>query len=262
MNTMNTEFIRSELLNGEILKDIIYFEEIDSTNEYAKKNNTESDTIIITTHQTKGKGRFNRQWKTSYSKDLTFSIVKSFKIRIDEIHLVNFYSSYNLLTTLKNYFSKTTGLEFSLKWPNDVLLNRKKIAGLLLDVKDLNSEIKKFIIGIGINCNGYFIPDELKIKATSLLKETNIEVIREDLLVLFVRSFYENLFLLNNKNELMQRWKENSGTMKSKVSFRKLEDDKEQAVTVIDIDPDGGLIVKTDDGKISKYYSGEISLSY
>ena len=259
---MNTDILRSELIDKEILKEIIYFEELESTNEYAKKNNAHSDTIVIASHQTSGKGRFNRQWKTSHSKDLTFSIVKSFNIRVDEIHLVNFYTSYMLLTVLKNYFLKTPGLNFSLKWPNDILLNRKKIAGLLLDVKDLNSEFKKFIIGIGINCNGDIIPEELQVKATSLFRETNSEINRENFLVLFVTGFYENLFLLNNKNDLMQKWKDNSHTISSKVSFRKVDDDEEQPVTVTDIDPDGALIVKTEEGKIMKYYSGEISLGY
>ena len=259
---MNIDILRSELIDKEIIRDIVYFEELESTNEYAKKNNTHSDTLIITSHQTNGKGRFNRQWKTSHSKDLTFSIVKSFNIRVDEIHLVNFYTSFILLNTLKKYFLKSSGLDFSLKWPNDILLNRKKIAGLLLDVKDLNSEIKKFIIGIGINCNGDTIPEELEVKATSLLKETNSEINRENFLVLFVTGFYENLFLLKNKNSLMQKWKENSGTISSKVSFRKVDDDEELPVTVTDIDPDGALIVKTEDGKIMKYYSGEISLRY
>ena len=60
----------------------------------------------------------------------------------------------------------------------------------------------------------------------------------------------------------MQKWKENSGTISSRVRFRKVDDDREQAVTVTDIDQDGALIVKSEDGKIVKYYSGEISLGY
>jgi BirA family biotin operon repressor/biotin-[acetyl-CoA-carboxylase] ligase len=259
---MNTELIRKELIGEKILNEIIYFEELASTNEYAKKNRTESDTLIITSYQTDGKGRFNRQWKTTPEKDLTFSIVKSFKIAIDEIHLINFYSSFIILSTLKNYFRKSGEHEFLLKWPNDILLNGKKVAGLLLDVKDLNEEIKKFIVGIGLNVNGIIPDDELKAKATSLVSETQKETVIENLLIMVVKNFYENLSLLKNKNELMKSWTSHTKIIGKKISFRKLNDGAEQSVTVVDIDTDGGLKVISGEGKISKYYSGEISLNY
>lgn len=259
---MNIRTLQNEIINVRMLKDIIYFEEIASTNEYAKKNNTESDTLIITSHQTDGKGRFNRQWKTTPSKDLTFSIIKSFKITIDEIHLINFYSSYILLSALKNYFGESVELKFSLKWPNDILLNSRKVAGLLLDVKDLHCEIKKFIIGIGVNVNGAGYEEELKAKATSLLNETNKSAEIENLLILIVKKFYDNLYLLKNKNELMNSWTAHTDIIGKKIRFRKVSDDEELSVTVLDIDTDGGLKVLSCEGKITKYYSGEITMNY
>lgn len=259
---MNIRSVKQEIINEKMLKDIIYFEEIASTNDYAKSNNFNSDTLIITSHQTAGKGRFNRKWETTPSSDLTFSIIKNFKITIDEIHLINFYSSYILLSALKNYFGESEELEFTLKWPNDILLNGRKIAGLLLDVKDLNSEIKKFIIGIGVNVNGAGFENALKEKATSLLKETNKTSELESLLILIMQKFYDNLNLLKNKNKLMSSWTAHTNIIGKKISFRKISDDEELSVKVLDIDCDGGLKVMTEEGKITKYYSGEISLNY
>lgn len=259
---MNIGLIKAELINEKLLKEIIYFEELSSTNDYAKKNNCASDTLIITSYQTDGKGRFNRQWITSPSKDLTFSIVKSFKITIDEIHLINFYSSYILFDSIKKYFNDISEHEFLLKWPNDILLNGKKIAGLLLDVKDLNSEIKKFIIGIGVNINGTGFAVIPGTKATSLSLEMKEETETEKILVLFIKNFYENLHLLKRKSELMKNWAANTSIIGKTISFRKVSDDAEQSVTVVNIDTDGGLKVITKEGKSAKYYSGEISISY
>ena len=259
---MNIRSVKQEILNESMLKDIIYFEEIASTNEYAKNNNLNSDTLIITSHQTAGKGRFNRKWETTPSRDLTFSIIKNFKIAIDEIHLINFYSSYILFSALKNYFGDSKDLEFSLKWPNDILLNGRKIAGILLDVKDLNSEIKKFIIGIGINVNGAEFEDELKAKATSLLNETNKYAVIENLLKEIMKKFYDNLYLLKNKNELMNSWTAHTNIIGKTISFRKVSDGEDLSVKVLNIDSDGGLKVMSGEGKITKYYSGEISLKY
>lgn len=262
---MDLNLLNSELTKENLLSKIIYFDELESTNKYAKENNITDDTLIITSHQTNGTGRFGRIWKSVPGKNLTFTIVKSFKIGIDEIHLVNFYSSYILCETLKNLTSNNnsiTDFEVTLKWPNDIILNRKKVAGFLLDVRDLKKELKKFIIGIGINVNQEAFHEDINLKATSLLLEFKTEVNPEELLILFIKNFYDRLFLLNNKNVLMKYWNENSNIEGKKIRFKKVEDDTEQDATVICIDDDGGLKMKLNDDKVKKYYSGEISLIY
>lgn len=259
---MNIELLNSELVKINYLNEIIYFEELDSTNGYAKKNNLSSDTLLITSNQTSGIGRFNRQWKTTPSKDLTFSLIKTIDIRIDEVHLVNFYSSYILLISLKEYLSAYNIQDISLKWPNDLIFNGRKIAGILLDVKDLKNDLKKFIIGIGINVNSIEFSEDLKIKATSIINEIKSELSIEMILILFIKNFFEKIFLIQSKEELMKNWLMNTQIIGKKINFRKIEDDKEQPATVLDIDLDGGLKVKFDDDRVKKFYSGEISLLY
>lgn len=259
---MDLNYLNNELIKDKLLHKIIYFDELDSTNNYAKRNALETDTLIITSYQTNGRGRFNRIWETSRGKNLTFSLVKHFKLGIDEIHLINFYSSYILSYTLKQYLISFGHLEISLKWPNDILLNGKKIAGFLSDVKDLKGDLKKFIIGIGININQKEFNSDIIYKATSLSTETNVETSVEFVLIDFIKNFYSQLYYLNMRDALMQNWIMNSKIMGKKVNFKMVDDDIEKEATVIDIDQDGALSLMFSDGNKSKFYSGEISLIY
>lgn len=259
---MNLNFLNKELAKDKLLHKIIYFDELDSTNNYAKRNALENDTLILTSYQTNGIGRFNKTWETCRGKNLTFSLVKNFKLGIDEIHLINFYSSYILCQILKQYLIPFQNLEISLKWPNDILLNGKKIAGLLLDVKNLKNNLKKFIIGIGININQKEFSSDIIYKATSLSIETNIETTLESILIDFIKNFYDQLYYLKMREALIQNWIMNSKIMGRKVNFKMVDDDIEKEATVINIDYDGGLRLMFSDGDKSKFYSGEISLIY
>lgn len=203
---MDLNFLERHLKKEKFLKQIIYLEEIDSTNSYAKKNKLSADTLVLTSSQTTGRGRFSRKWISAPYKDLTFTLVKHFNLVTDEIHLVNFYTSYILFLTLKEFFSGSSKLKFSLKWPNDILLNGKKVAGILTDVSNLNKPVKKFIIGIGINVNSSIFPEELKSIATSLLKEFKSEINPEELLIVFINKFYTDINLIFNKDVLMKEW--------------------------------------------------------
>ncbi|MDQ3194490.1 MAG: biotin--[acetyl-CoA-carboxylase] ligase [Bacteroidota bacterium] len=259
---MDVDRLSTELVRENFLTEIVYLEKINSTNDFAKKNKCASDTLILTPRQTSGMGRFNRIWHSNPRENLTFTLTKAIDIPIDEIHLVNFYSSYILFITLQDFFSGKKDLDFSLKWPNDILLNRKKISGFLLEINKIRSDVKNFIIGIGINVNQNDFTHELLTNATSLKKETGIEINCEELLIEFIKNFYSHFVLITQKDVLMKKWISNSNITGKKVNFKILNDDTPKAASVVDIGFDGGLKLKFEDGKIKKYYSGEISLVY
>lgn len=235
---------------------------MDSTNKYAKENNLPADGIVITSNQKDGKGRFGRKWIAAGNEDLTFSLVKKFKISVDNIHLVNFYTSYILAETLKSLLAEHKDVRINLKWPNDVLLNKKKICGILLDVSGLNSEDKNFIIGIGLNVNKSEIPEDISHKATSLANETKISHSIEEILVSFVRNFYTHLHLIELRSELMSLWKENSQLVGKRVKFLIVADSKEEEAVISDIGEDGALHAVLSNGEKKNFYSGEITFVY
>ena len=261
---MNTNLLSKNLVDSKYLSEIIYFEELYSTNAYSKKiyHELKDNTIVLTSYQTNGTGRFGRPWKTNRNENLTFSLIKHYGLRIDEIHLMNFYTSYILYLTLNETSKDCSEHDLYLKWPNDLLLNRKKIAGILLDVKDMNSDTKKFIIGIGLNVNQEIFPEDINSKATSMKNEFKCDFMIEMILINFIKLFNENLNLLNQGDDLMKLWKSKSDVIDKRVKFKQLEDGREAEVVVMDIDNDGGLIVSDMSGKICKFYSGEISILY
>lgn len=259
---MDVELLNKELVRESLLSYVIHFEEMDSTNKYAKENNLPPDGIVITSHQKDGKGRFGRKWMAAHDEDLTFSLVKKFKISVDNIHLVNFYTSYILSETLKQLLSPHKDVHLHLKWPNDVLLNKKKICGILLDVSGLNEPEKGFIIGIGLNVNKMQIPEDISHKATSLANETKTLHQIEQILISFTRNFYANLHLIEKRGELMALWKKNSELVGKKVKFLIISDSKEVEAKIADIAEDGSLKVVLENGDIKNFYSGEITFVY
>lgn len=256
---MDLNLLNDKLVNKNSLSKIIYFEKLDSTNVYAKQNNLDDNTLVITSYQANGIGRFNRLWKSTPHDNLTFSLIKYFRLGIEEIHFVNFYSSYILCNMLKFEISHYKNIEISLKWPNDILLNGKKIAGILLDVSHLKKDYKKFIIGIGINVNQKDFSSDIMHKATSLSNEIDFEISLEQLLIRFIENFYSRLNFIDSKEELMKLWILDSHIKGKKVNFKKVEDDTEQEAVIMNLDNDGGLQMKFNNGNISKFYSGEIN---
>jgi BirA family transcriptional regulator, biotin operon repressor / biotin---[acetyl-CoA-carboxylase] ligase len=248
------------------LKDIVYFYQLHSTNKYAKENNVDNDNIIITTYQYEGRGRFDRIWESLEGDNLTFSLVKSFRLDKSKVFIVNFYTSYIVLKAIKDIFPEYLQSNFSLKWPNDLLLKGKKFGGILSELTNINNEEKKFIIGVGINVNQKAFSDSIIKKATSLRIETGIIFELEDLLIRIVKEFYGNLHLLNDTDNMLSLWKKDSQIINKEIKFRKTNDNTEITGRVTDILSDGGIKIETteesNEKKYSVYYTGEISFIY
>lgn len=260
INSFDEAGIRIKLEKEELVKRIIYFDELASTNKYAKENNLQSDTLVITPKQNSGRGRFSRAWISAPGKDLTFTLVKNFKLRIDEIHSVNFYTSYILFKTLNSFFQSNDEINFSLKWPNDILLNGKKVAGILSEVSGLKSDIKKIIIGTGVNVNSYNFPEDIEYRSTSLYNESKKEIRPEKILVKFILNFYKEIDLIYRKDKLMKKWMQHSYISGKEIMFRKSDDEFNTEAFVVRIDEDGSILLKLKNGDVKRYYSGEITI--
>jgi len=249
------------------VKRVFYFDSIESTNSFAKSCKDEDDLLIIAEHQSSGRGRLDRNWKSEKGKNITISLIKSFEVQAPQ--LVNFYTSYIVQRSLKEYISNLIGCStdvINLKWPNDIMLNGKKAGGILSELIDINESPKKFIIGIGINVNQESFPAELTNKAISLKNYYSKNFSVEDIICGLISQFYSNLVLLNKKNILMELWRLNCSMIGKNVRFRHTDTVEEIEGNVIDICNDGGIKIKTSENcnskNISTYYTGEISFIY
>ncbi len=238
----------------------MYFDSIDSTNKYARDNNIPSDCLIIAGEQTKGRGRFDRIWESEKGTNILLTIAKSFRIKHSA--LINFYASYIVYKTLTELFGDGEN-RFELKWPNDILLGGKKICGILTELRNINSDEKKFYIGIGINVNQNEFSESINNKTTSLAKYFNRKSDISDLIAHIMKNFFENIQLAFDFSSLTETWRITAKLEGKRVEYRLNDTAEAHSGVISGIKDDGGIEIESDalvgNRKKSVYYSGEIS---
>lgn len=178
--------------------DDIFLKTVDSTQQYAKKNVSSFDkkkiTCISAEEQTKGKGRYNRVWLSSKGDNLNITFY--FQLKSNTLHLtsISHIIALSLIKCLRD-----ENLDPKIKWPNDVMLDKKKLSGVLCEMQTKN-DISDIFLGIGINVNNSkeFL-DKIEQKATSLKNETNKTWDKENLLDNLKKEFSKNLDLFKEK---------------------------------------------------------------
>ena len=238
-----------------------YFDSVDSTQNQAMKMVNESKKegiIIIAEKQTGGRGRSGRKW-ISPKGGIWFSIILHPKFDISNTTLFPIASSLALSIAIQ----KTCKVSTELKWPNDLTIKGKKLAGMLIDASFESNKIENLVLGVGINFNVNVKEIENELKKTPNFygvsslndqknKSTQIELIQSFLLEL--EKVYEEL----NKNQIKKtiaEWTKRSSTIGKKVEMNTL--DGKITGKAIKIDEDGGLIIKNKE-KTSKVFAGDI----
>jgi BirA family transcriptional regulator, biotin operon repressor / biotin---[acetyl-CoA-carboxylase] ligase len=233
---------------------ILQLDEVDSTNEFAKRlileEPVKGNYIIIADHQTRGKGRLGRIWESPRGEGLWMSIILGAGKSHDRLVWYNFMASLSVCETL----SELTHKNFELKWPNDILLHGKKACGILLETVNKNSELF-LIIGIGININQKEFSEPLDKTATSLLMETGKTWDRSEILEHTVSKF--DHYRSNLSVEIFKRWKTKSTMFGKPITV--IQGEKSFEALAIDMGDDGALIVERD-GKKEKLYAGDVRI--
>lgn len=261
MQSFKLDQIESRLLKKTFIKKIYYFDEIDSTNEFAKSIADKDNVLILTEHQTAGKGRFNRKWESEKGCNLTFTVVKRFDIEPEHHQLINFFTAYFLLTGLKSFLLervKTDSyLELGIKWPNDILLNSKKICGILIEH---NFSKKSHIIGIGLNVNQIKFDPEYAEKTSSLRSYLNSKIDLNELLIEIIMNLNKHIHLVTKENHdtIFNLWY-NSNLLIGKDIIYTENDSTPIKAKFIDLQRDGSINLLIEN-KIKVYTTGEIRI--
>ncbi|MBP5342445.1 biotin--[acetyl-CoA-carboxylase] ligase [bacterium] len=131
---------------------IIDFESIDSTSKYLKENynNLDDLTFVSSLYQTSGRGRMDRSWESNKGENLLFSLLIKDRELINKFSSISLLSSVVILNVLKHKYKIQ---DVSIKWPNDVYIDNKKVAGILLEGISISNNIQCIVLGIGINVN-------------------------------------------------------------------------------------------------------------
>ncbi|MGP3667159.1 MAG: biotin--[acetyl-CoA-carboxylase] ligase [Candidatus Bathyarchaeota archaeon] len=251
--------IKSEIRTKIIGKKIFYFEEVESTQNVAKTlvdAGLEEGTVVIAEKQTRGRGRVGREW-FSPKGGLWLSIILKPNIPTSKVQRLSLLAGVAVAKTLKKLYK----LNAKLKWPNDVLIEGKKICGILVEASGDVDKVNYVIVGIGININVRFTGRrELSTAATSILELLGKEVSMVKLTVKLLEEF-EKLYLEFKHGEfsrIIEEWRKLSQTLGKKV---KVESYEESFVgEALDVDEDGFLLVKVRDGLVVRVVAGDIHL--
>ncbi|MDP8216368.1 MAG: biotin--[acetyl-CoA-carboxylase] ligase [Candidatus Kaelpia imicola] len=195
------EVVRLNLLKNNFIKDIIYFNEIDSTNNAAKRILKEGS-LVIAEQQKKGRGRNGKEWKSEKYKDILFSVTVSPKMPYHYLPIFNIVGALSIAGALNRLFK----IDAKTKWPNDILIGNKKVAGVLVEFIAEIDLIDKLILGVGIDVNS-----KPKISRASsilsILKKGKLD--RLEILIAVVNELHSFIKLIGNKNfsKIQAIWK-------------------------------------------------------
>ena len=236
---------------------IIKLDAIDSTNSYLKKLLTKESlddlTVVISKHQTKGKGRNGNIWANDASLNLAFSIYKRFNsLNINNKFILNLISSIAVFHLLsENKLNKLT-----IKWPNDIMSENKKISGILIENSVKGNFINHSVIGVGVNVN------QRKFKnltnATSMFIQTGREFSLDTLASRLGEIFSKN-FLQYEKNEgALLKYYNNQLFLKNTDWNFITKDGKRFSGKITHINKNGELIIMKADKRVVNYTENEI----
>ena len=256
--------ITRDLKTQLIGKRVYYFEEIDSTQNFAQNiaaDKKENGTIIIAEKQTSGRGRLDRKW-TSPKGGIWFSLIIHPKFDVSSSTLIPILSAVALSKSIKSVLD----IETEVKWPNDITMNGKKVAGVLVDASFQTNSIDYLILGIGINFD--IDVKKLEKRLTKTPNFYGIDSLRgkEDktppkkLLKEFLLQFEKNLFQLDKgeKSKIIKEWTKRAAGIGKKITIN-TSNGKISGISQ-GIDNDGALKIKTRN-EIKKIYVGDVVLS-
>lgn len=246
-------------------KEVFYYEEIDSTNVEAKRRAAEGlshGSIIIADTQSGGRGRRGRSWSSPVGEGIFFSMLLRPKIEPANAPMLTLVKA----VAVQRAIFKCTGLRAEIKWPNDIVINGKKVAGILTEMSAGKDGVNYIVIGTGVNVHQTFFSEELTEKATSLNLELKKQeetecVSRIRLLEEILEQFeacYETYIRTQDLSGLMEEY--NKALVNKGRRVRVLDPLGEFEGRALGINERGSLLVEKNEGEIAEISSGEVSV--
>lgn len=250
-------------LNTKILgKRIFFFDTIDSTNDELKRMAADGaceGTVVVSKSQTKGKGRRGRLWQSDEDAGIYMSVLLRPELAPEDVQSITLAASSAVCKALQKYVPNKLGI----KWPNDILIDNRKVCGILTEMTAEPDKIQAIILGIGLNVwnKQDQFKGELKETATSLVLNTDKELSRSTLVVEILQELeelYLNFIEKGSNAKFMDIWRSFSTTIGRDIIV--FQGDNKWQAKALDVLDDGRLLVETPDGHRKTILSGEISI--
>jgi len=242
-------------------REVHVFQETASTNDVVEKlarDGAKEGAVVFAESQTKGRGRLGRKWVSPGRKGLWFSVLLRPAMHPQEATQLTVMSA----TALRRAIRTVTGLDPQIKWPNDILLNGKKVAGILTELSAELDRVRHVIIGIGVNMNltAEEFPPELRSIATSLRIEAGAEQSRPELATAVLQELDADYARIRAGQfpALADEWERHCATLGRQVTVhmgeRKIRGCAEA------LDDDGTLLLRTEHGHLERIIGGDVTL--
>ena len=236
-----------------------YFAEIDSTNTYARRlaeAGAREGEIVIAEAQTQGRGRLGRRWQSPPFTNLYFSVILRPQLPPMQAPQITLTAAVALAETIASFIAQPA----TIKWPNDILVDGRKLAGILTEASCDSDRVNFVILGIGVNLNYRIatMPEEIRTHATSMAELTGGWIHRES----FLRRLIQGLDRCYGELDefgfagLAPRWEAHFGLRGKRVRVELLD----QSVTgrAMGIDKDGALLIEDDRGTRQRVLAGDV----
>lgn len=248
--------VQSRLTAGALDYEVKFSPVLESTQVRAQQLATEGakeGTLVITDHQSGGRGRLGRMWKSAQGTGIAASLILKPAIPMEQVPQITLVAAVTVAKLLRSY-----DIQARIKWPNDILVDDKKVCGILTEMQADPDGVKAVIIGIGLNVNELDFPKEIEEKAISLKKIKNIEYDRSAVTADLFNLFAEDYLRFTEKSFAVFKddWIKLSATIGKNVSV--LQNNKNIKGKAVAIENNGALKIITADGNEHLIYSGDL----
>lgn len=252
--------IRGNLTTKRFGKTICYQEEIDSTNSRAKilgEQGYPEGTLVVAEQQNGGRGRKGRQWISEKQSGIWMTLLLRPQIPIEKVSMLTLVAALAVANGIQEYVDDAV----QIKWPNDIVINGKKVCGILTEMSTELDTIHYVVVGIGINVHTKEFSETVKDIATSIYLETGKHIARAELIGKILEQFqayYDQFVNTQSLEFLMEEY--NSRLVNIQKEVLLIENDEEQSVLSKGIDETGALVVERENGVEERIIAGEVSV--
>ena len=235
---------------------VFCYESVDSTNRVLKTmaaDGADHGTLVVANEQTGGRGRRGRGWLTPKDTSIAMSLLLRPEIPPAKVALLSLAASVAVAKGIR----QVTGLEAGIKWPNDIVVNGKKVCGILLEMDADEQNVHYIVAGVGINVHLMDIPEEIRATATSLDLELGHPCSRVEIVKAVMRATEETEKLLKD-GSFMSVYESLSVTLGHPVSVQAVGETF--TGTAEQIREDGVLMVRTESGAVREVMAGDVSV--
>lgn len=242
-------------------KSVLFSKEVGSTNEWAKQlasRGVPEGWVVIAETQTQGRGRLDREWISPLG-GLWFSLILRPKQGLAKAAELTFVAGVAVAETLHEQYDLST----QTKWPNDIIVKGRKICGILGETATKGKQINAIVLGIGVNANfnaERVLPEAIRARATSLETELNRRIQLEELFSRLLEKLEATYALYTRRGfgSILKQWKSYASFLGQEVEVT----DRNEKISGLayDVDKDGALILKLENGTFKHIFAGDLSL--